>query len=146
MRKTMFVVAALALTLSLVAACGGAGSSGSSQGTGSGGATAPAPAPAGDAKAGEALFAQATIGSNPGCKTCHNISGAQLVGPNMGGIGTRAATRVPGQSAEQYIRTSITDPNAHVVEGFAQGVMPSFKGVLDDTQLNNLVAYLLSLK
>ena len=145
MRKSVFLVVALALAVVLVAACGGGGSGSGQTGSTSGGGTTAA-APAGDVKAGETLFAQAQIGANPGCKTCHNINGAQLVGPNMEGIGTQAATRVQGESADQYLRSSITDPNAYVVEGFAQGVMPSFKGVVDDTQLNNLVAYLLSLK
>jgi L-cysteine S-thiosulfotransferase len=101
---------------------------------------------AGDPKAGETLFASATIGSNPGCKTCHSIDGSKLVGPSLQGIASRAATRVPGESADQYIRTSITDPNAFVVPDFPQGVMPSFKTVLSDTQLNDLVAYLMTLK
>ena len=139
MKKALFVLAACALAVGLLAGCGGASQSGSSGQTG--GATT-----AGDAKAGEALFAQATIGSNPGCKTCHNITGAKLVGPNLEGVGTRAATTVQGESADQYLRQSITDPNAHVVEGYAQGVMPSFKTAVSDTQLNDLVAYLQSLK
>jgi cytochrome c553 len=140
MKKTVFVLVALMLTLTLVAACGGG--SGQTGGTGStGGTTA-----GGDVAAGETLFAQATIGANPGCKTCHSLDGSQLVGPTMQGYAGRAGTRVQGQSAEQYTEASITDPNAHIVEGFAQGVMPSYKDGLDETQLNNLVAYLLSLK
>lgn len=124
-------------------------------GTGSGGATAESTAAssgaggstaAGDPQAGETLFTSATIGTNPGCKTCHTIDGTKLVGPSLQGIGTRAATSVPGESAQQYIRTSIIDPNAHVVEGYSAGIMPSFKTVLSDTQLNDVVAYLLTLK
>jgi mono/diheme cytochrome c family protein len=138
MRKTAFVLMALLLTLGLVAACGGGGGGTGSTGGGS--------AATGDVAAGEALFAQATIGANPGCKTCHSLDGTQLVGPTMQGYATRAGTRVQGQSADEYTRVSITDPNAHLVEGFAQGVMPSFKDVLNETQLNDLTAYLLSLK
>jgi mono/diheme cytochrome c family protein len=114
--------------------------------TDSGAASGTAAAGTGDAQAGATLFAAATIGTNPGCKTCHTLDGTKLVGPSLQGVGTRAATRVQGETAEQYLRTSIIDPNAYVVEGFTQGVMPSFKTVLDDTQLNNLVAYLLTLK
>ena len=139
MRKTVFVLVALMLTLGLLAACGG--DSGQTGGTGgTGGTTA-----AGDVAAGETLFAQATIDALPGCQTCHSLDGSQLVGPTMQGYAGRAGTRVQGQSAEPYTRTSITDPNAHIVEGYAQGVMPAYNDALDDTQLNNLVAYLLSL-
>lgn len=142
MRKTVFVLATLLLTLGLVAACGGGGSSSGQTGASSGSTAATG----GDAKAGETLFAQTNIGANPGCKTCHSLDGSALVGPTMQGYAARAATRVQGESAEQYTRQSITDPNAHVVEGFAQGVMPTFKDVLSDTQLNDLTAYLLTLK
>ena len=140
MRKTVFVLVGLLLTLTLVAACGGGGGDAGQTG-GSGGATAAG----GNVQAGETLFAQATIGANPGCKTCHSLDGSQLVGPTMQGYATRAGQRVAGQSADEYTRLSITDPNAHIVEGFAQGVMPSFKDGLNETQLNDLTAYLLSL-
>lgn len=140
MRKTVFVLTALLLTLGLLAACGGGGSSSGQTGASTGSTTG------GDAKGGETLFAQTNIGANPGCKTCHSLDGSTLVGPSMQGYASRAATRVQGESAEQYTRQSITDPNAHVVEGFAQGVMPSFKDALSDTQLSDLVAYLLTLK
>ncbi len=156
MRKVLFTLVVLLVAAALVSACGGG--SGQTSGTGSTGATGStsgggtssgggsASGGAGDAKAGETLFASATIGANPGCKTCHSLDGSKLVGPSLQGIAGRAGTRVQGESADQYIRTSITDPNAHVVEGFTAGVMPSFKTVLTDQQLNDLVAYLLTLK
>ena len=168
MKRAFYALIVLLIAAALLAACGGGGSasgqsggstgqtggtSTSSGGTGAGTTAATATTGgagasggAGDPKAGETLFTSATIGTNPGCKTCHSVDGSKLVGPSLQGIATRAGTRVPGESADQYIRTSITDPNAHVVEGFAQGVMPSFKTVLSDTQLNDLVAYLLTLK
>jgi L-cysteine S-thiosulfotransferase len=169
MKKTFYVLVVLLVAAALLAACGASGgASGQTGGTAttggastpigesgggtttssgasatSGGATSGA---AGDPKAGEALFNSATIGSNPGCKTCHTVDGSKLVGPSLQGIATRAGTRVPGQSAEEYLRTSITDPNAYVVPDFPQGVMPSFKTVLSDTQLSDIVAYLMTLK
>jgi cytochrome c551/c552 len=138
----------------LVAACGGGG-----------GATAtPAAAPTstaaatatsasgggavGDAAAGEALFKQSTIDSDPGCSTCHSLQPDQvLVGPSLAGIANSAADFVPGESAEQYLRQSILDPNAYVVEGFPSGVMPqNFGDVLSSQQIDDLVAFLLTLK
>jgi mono/diheme cytochrome c family protein len=159
MKKVWLTLVVLLVAAALVSACGGSGSASSQGGTSAGqtggtgasgtpGASAGAgsSAAAGDPKAGETLFASATIGSNPGCKTCHTVDGSKLVGPSLQGIATRAGSTVQGELAEQYIRTSITDPNAHVVEGFTAGIMPSFKTVLSDTQLNDLVAYLLTLK
>jgi nitric oxide reductase subunit C len=100
------------------------------------------------AKAGEELFNQAVIGVNAGCVTCHSLEeGVVVVGPSIAGIGARAATTVAGQSAEDYLRESILDPNAYVNEGFDADVMPTnWSEVLTDEQVDQLVAYLLTLK
>jgi cytochrome c oxidase subunit 2 len=45
---------------------------------------------------------------------------------------------------ENYIRQSLMEPNAQVVEGFAPA-MPVFAGRLDDEELNALIAYIQSL-
>jgi len=70
-----------------------------------------------------------------------------LVGPSLAGVATRAQTRVPGLSAEAYLRQSILDPNAYVVEGFAEGQMLTNLGeILTPGQVDDLVAYLLALE
>jgi mono/diheme cytochrome c family protein len=82
-----------------------------------------------------------------GCGGCHTIDGltAGTVGPNQTNIGTIAGTRVPGQSAEEYIRESILNPSAHVVEGFPDNVMPkNFGELLSQEELDDLVAFLLA--
>lgn len=81
------------------------------------------------------------------CSQCHYIDKADtLVGPGLLGLGERAATRVEGQSAEEYIRTSILNPNAHVVDGFPAGVMPQgYADLFNEEELNDLVIYLLGL-
>lgn len=131
MRKLVFVLAILALTL---AACGG------------GGSAAPAASSGGNAANGETLFKKTVIGAQPGCVTCHSLDGSALVGPSMKGIAGRAAKEVSGQSAEEYLKASIVNPNAHVVSGFAQGVMQSYEKDLSAEELADLVAYLLTLK
>lgn len=108
------------------------------------------PTPVGDVAKGEALFAQPIVGANnaPGCITCHSLEpDVIIVGPSQAGVATRAETRVPGQSAEGYIRTSITDPNVFVVEGFAEGMMYQNYGTdLTAAEINDLVAFTLTLK
>jgi mono/diheme cytochrome c family protein len=53
---------------------------------------------------------------------------------------------VSGQSAEAYLRESIVDPDAYVVEGFTPGIMPSnYRTQLSDEQITDLVVYLMSL-
>ena len=95
-------------------------------------------------------FAQATIGANnaPGCITCHSLEpDVVIVGPSQAGLATRAETRVPGMSAADYIRQSIVEPNAHIVEGFAEGLMyQNYATDLTEDQINDLVAYTLTLE
>ncbi len=100
----------------------------------------------GDPKRGEQLFNQTVLGQNAGCMTCHSLEpDVTLVGPSLAGIATRAAERVPGMSAEQYLMQSLMEPDAYVVEGFPSGVMPSYKD-LPEQDLADLIAFLLTLK
>ncbi len=70
-----------------------------------------------------------------------------IVGPSQAGLATRAETRVAGMSAADYIHQSIVEPNAHIVEGFAEGLMyQNYATDLTEEQINDLVAYTLTLK
>ncbi len=142
MNKKLLVLLVICISLLILAACGGGNTSTNTP--------AEEPAPVGDAANGEALFAQPTIGANngPGCITCHSLEpDVVIVGPSQAGLATRAETRVAGQSAEEYIRTSITEPNAYVVEGFAEGVMyQNYATDLTAEEINDLIAYTLTLK
>ncbi len=100
----------------------------------------------GDPKRGEQLFNQTVLGQNAGCMTCHSLEpDVTLVGPSLAGIATRAAERVPGMSAEQYLMQSLMEPDAYVVEGFPSGVMPSYKD-LPEQDLADLIAFMMTLK
>lgn len=82
------------------------------------------------------------------CNTCHAAPGlgSAVIGPPMTDIGTVAATRRPGYSAGQYLVESITHPNDFIAPGFQPNLMPATFDNLPPGQLNDLVAYLLSLK
>lgn len=142
MRKFwMIAVFVLGLTLAL-AACGGGGSDAPAD-TGTSG-------PVGNAVRGERLYNQTVIGqaSAPGCITCHSLdAGVVLVGPSHAGVGTRAATYVAGMSAEEYLRQSIVEPDAHIVEGFTPGVMyQNYGAELNEQEIADLVAFMLTLQ
>lgn len=83
-----------------------------------------------------------------GCGGCHTIDGLTtgVVGPNHTMIGTTAATRIPGMSAEDYIRQSILDPSAYVVEGYDDLMIKNYAELLTPTELDDLVAFLLTKK
>ena len=82
-----------------------------------------------------------------GCANCHepNLFGQRL-GPPLDHIGTVAGTRRPGLSAEEYLRQSILDPGAYVVPGYQDSMPRDLGRDLSPTDLDALVAYLLSLK
>lgn len=140
MLKKIVLLMCLSVVLMALAACGGGGNA----------ETPSEPTPVGDAANGEALFTQPTIGANnaPGCITCHSLEpDVVIVGPSQAGLATRAETRVAGKSAEDYIRESITNPDAYVVEGFAPGVMyQNYATDLTQDQIDDIVAYTLSLR
>jgi mono/diheme cytochrome c family protein len=132
MKKWVMLLAAVLLT-----ACGGGNTS---QEGGSGVAALPA----GDAARGAELFAQQIDGA-PACTTCHTLTDQALNGPGMAGYSTRAATRVEGQSAQEYTYTSITQPAAYIVPGFGNIMYPLYRQRLTSQQLSDLIAYLLTL-
>ncbi|MFN2189937.1 MAG: c-type cytochrome [Candidatus Promineifilaceae bacterium] len=109
----------------------------------------------GDPVRGEDLYNQQNLGTKnaAGCPACHTIEegvdkdDGRFVGPSHHAIGTRAENAVPGMSAEEYIRQSIVDPNAHIVEGYDPWVMyTNYAEDLSETDIDDLVSYLLTLR
>ena len=135
--KKAILLLMLVLVLSL-AACGG-----DSAPADSGDSAPESDAVAGDAAAGEKVFNEAA----PACSTCHSLEpGEGIIGPSLATVGTDAASRVSGQSAEDYMRESITDPNAYLVDGFANLMTGTYGSQLSEEQITDLVAYLMTLK
>ena len=67
-----------------------------------------------------------------------------IVGPSLAGIATRAVERVPGMSAEDYLRQSILDPSTFVVEGFPDAMARNLGEVLSSQQVSEIIAFLLA--
>jgi mono/diheme cytochrome c family protein len=101
------------------------------------GTTAAPSQPAGNASAGKATFTQS------GCVACHTFKPAGSngkVGPDLDTL--KQAAQKAGQPLDQFIATSIKDPNAYIAPGFHPGVMPKLP--LSDSQVADLVAFLSS--
>jgi cytochrome c oxidase subunit 2 len=78
------------------------------------------------------------------CFTCHSIDGSSNVGPSFQGLFGKQRTFQDGTSTvadENYIRESILQPGAHVVEGY-QNVMPASYASLNERQLSALIAFI----
>ena len=81
-----------------------------------------------------------------GCASCH-AGGADQRGAKLEGIYNHEVKLVGGQTVladDAYIRNSILNPSAQIVEGY-QPIMPTFKGQVTEEQLVALVAYIKSL-
>lgn len=117
--------------LVLLTACGGAGP--------------------GDAVNGAKLFTQELAGEDvPTCISCHAVEPgkqAEVMGNNLSNVGNRAGQTVRGQSAEAYLYASIVDPDVYLAGGFQEGIhYRGYGKVLSRQQLNDLVAYMLTLR
>ena len=115
-------------------ACGG----GETVGSGSTTPAADTPAAAGK-----------SLAQRVGCIACHSPNGSGGAGPTWKGLYERQTTFTDGSTAvadEAYIKQSITDPNARIVKGYSTGVMPPTYKTLSDEQLDQLVAYIKTLK
>jgi cytochrome c oxidase subunit 2 len=85
------------------------------------------------AREGAALF------TSLGCSGCH--------APDLRGVYGRLVHLSDGRTVradDAYLRDSILQPGRDVVAGY-EPIMPSFKGAVDEGQLQSLIAYLKSL-
>jgi cytochrome c oxidase subunit 2 len=83
-----------------------------------------------------------------GCKSCHSLDGSRVVGPSFLNIYGRAEQMASGEAIEvdeNYLRESILEPMAKIVEGYPKA-MPSYKGRLSEEKLNALIAFLKTVK
>jgi cytochrome c551/c552 len=82
-----------------------------------------------------------------GCSACHSLQDAGatgIVGPALDGIGQAAAGRTADLDAEGYLRQSLLEPDAYIVDGFTGNLMPNDYGErLSEEQISTLVEYLL---
>jgi cytochrome c oxidase subunit 2 len=93
--------------------------------------------PPAQAGAGRELFEQY------GCVACHETN----LAPSLAGVFGQPVRLTDGTTVtadENYLRESILNPSAKVVEGY-QPIMPTFAGQLDDEQLLRLIAYIKSI-
>jgi cytochrome c2 len=101
----------------------------------------------GDPVRGQEIFANGLNGA-PACKSCHATSAGHAMfalAPNLKGIAERAATRVAGQTAPEYIEDSIRHPENYLVSGFRPIMYPNFDKDYSDQDIADIVAYLMTL-
>jgi cytochrome c oxidase subunit 2 len=97
---------------------------------------------------GNALAAKgAALFRTLGCSGCHATRSA-VKAPDLAGVYGRRIRLADGRTVEAddaYVRDSILQPLKDIVAGY-QPIMPSFAGAVTDADLQELVAYVRSLK
>jgi cytochrome c oxidase subunit 2 len=87
-----------------------------------------------------------------GCLGCHSLDGSRMVSATFKGLyGKQENVLTNGfQHAvavnDDYIRTSVYDPNRDIVVGYPAGVMKTYKGIVSDDDLKKIIDYLKTLK
>lgn len=81
-----------------------------------------------------------------GCSGCHQETDSDR-GPALAGVFGRPRRLSDGRTVfadEAYLRDSILNPQGAIVAGY-EGIMPTFKGQVNEDQLLELIAYIKSL-
>jgi mono/diheme cytochrome c family protein len=83
---------------------------------------------------------------NFGCGGCH-IDQDTPIAPTLVGIYGEERLLETGETIiadEEYLQIAILQPNVHITAGY-QPIMPSFQGRISETELEALIAYIISI-
>lgn len=83
-----------------------------------------------------------------GCTACHASDDTKRIGPGWGGLFNSKVELTDGSTVKadkSYLTESILKPNAQVVAGYPAGVMPAYNQLVQEDEIEAMVAYLISL-
>src|SRR5690606_31488751 len=78
------------------------------------------------------------------CIRCHSLDGGEGYGPSLQGISEQAGDRVPELSAVEYLRQSILEPDAFIIEGFSHSMGRIHSVLLNEEEIDDLIAFMLT--
>lgn len=101
----------------------------------------------GNADNGQQIF-RIGDGGAVACSTCHSIESGEdrSTGPSLGGIASRAGSRVENENAEEYILNSIIAPGKSIVDGYSNTMPSSYAENLSHQQIADVIAFLMTLE
>lgn len=87
-----------------------------------------------------------------GCTACHSLDGTKLVGSSFKNIAGRERVVISNGEErtvsvdEEYLKSSILEPDKDLVKGYNKGLMQSYEDVIPEEDIDKIVNYLLTLK
>lgn len=82
------------------------------------------------------------------CMTCHVPDGSGQA-PSWNGLFGSTENLADGSTVEvdeNYIRESILEPDAKIVEGYSEGLMNTYQGTLNEEQITAIIEYIKTLE
>ena len=101
-----------------------------------------------DIKPGSPEYKGQDIFNRMACNACDSVDGSLKLGPTIKSQYGKNIRHTDGSVViidDQYIRESLVDPLKYIAEGYTP-IMPSYKPVLKDEDIENLIAYIKALK
>ena len=85
------------------------------------------------------------LAGSAGCLACHTTDGGESVGPTWLGLAGSDRSLESGETVvadDAYLRESIVDPAAKIVEGFAAVMPAGYEDQLSAEEIDQLISYI----
>ena len=105
--------------------------------------------PSGGAEMSASATRGAAVFEANGCYACHSVDGSKKIGPSLLGVWGRPQQLGDGSSVvvdRDYVYESILNPQAKLVDGYADAAMPSYQDLVTEDDLSALADYLETLR
>jgi cytochrome c oxidase subunit 2 len=125
----------------------GAGCGGDAATTAAGEATRTAAEPTPTTNVAREIARGKRLTGDHGCVGCHTTDGRDQVGPTWTALYGSSVTLTGGEivvADESYLRSSVRDPNAQIVDGYLPDIMPLLE--LTEAEITAIVEYIKSLE
>ncbi len=86
------------------------------------------------------------------CTGCHSIDGSKIVSVSFKGMFGKSEKVMTNGSErsitidEEYIKSSLYDPDKDIVSGYQKGIMKTYKGLVSEQEMTKIIDYLKTIK
>ena len=93
-----------------------------------------------------------TILRKNACTGCHSIDGSKIVSASFRGLYGKTEKVMSNRTErsivvdDEYIKTSVYEPDKDVVTGYQKGIMKTYKGLVTEEEMTKIINYFKSIK